>query len=105
MSSHCSKDLPRVVMSWSSPVVVLSRTFLCCVSCVPPCLPLPAYYPIARVLGVVFVRPYLVLCVRVSLSCVRSHDTSYPMMDCIHTSLLCLRYGPSLLMLLGIPYD
>ena len=50
-----SEDSPHVVVSWSSPVVVLSRTFLCCVSCVPLYLLLPAYYPIARVLGVVLV--------------------------------------------------
>jgi len=47
MSSRCSEDSPRVVV-----VVVtglrLHSYVLCCVSCVPPYLPLPAYYPIAR---------------------------------------------------------
>src|ERR1700761_2347103 len=63
---------PRVVqrtclvfLSWSSPVIRLIRTFLCCVSCVPSYLPLPAYYPIAHVLGVVLVRRILlvIMCV------------------------------------------
>ena len=51
-----SRGLASCLVSWSSPVHVFIRTFLCCVSCVPPYLPLPAYYPIARGFGVVLVR-------------------------------------------------
>src|ERR1700761_1369215 len=72
-----------VLWSWSSPVVVLSHTFLCCVSYVPLSLPLPAYYPIVHVLGVVLVRSYLVIvCACVCVMCLLtwylvSHDGLY----------------------------
>src|ERR1700761_4758742 len=69
-----------VVSLWSSPVMRLIHTFPCCVSCVPPVLPLPAYYPIARVLGVVLVRLISLVIMRVGI---RLHGTSYPMTDCV----------------------
>src|ERR1700761_5000363 len=40
-----SEDLSHNIASWLSHV--LSHMFLCCVSCVPLSLPLPAYYLIA----------------------------------------------------------
>ena len=103
MSSRCSEDSPRVVV-----VVVtglrLHSYVLCCVSCVPPYLPLPAYYPIARVLGVVLVRLISLVIMRV---CVHLHGTLYPMMDCVLylDGLLCRQHSLGLLMFPRLPYN
>ena len=88
MSSRCLRGLASCLGRGRHRSVFSFVRSLLCVSCVPPYLPLPAYYPIARVSGVVLVRLISLVIMRV---CVRFHGTSYPMTDCVLYSghLLC----------------